>query len=333
MNESNAAQQNIAIQRWVFGLSIVLLLVKTIAYFLTNSVSILTDAFEAIVNVVAGIIGLYSLSIAAKPKDHDHPYGHGKIEFLSAAAEGLMITGAGLLILIEAIRQLIHPEEITSLDTGMILISISAVANFIMGWICVRTGRKNNSLALIASGKHLQSDTYSTIGIMVGLTLLYFTHITWIDSTTAILFSVFIVYTGMKIIRSSVAGIMDETDLALLKRFAELVNTRRSENWMDLHNLRIIKYGSTLHVDCHLTVPWYLNVHEAHDEIDNLGKIVRQEFDHSIELFVHSDGCLPTSCPICIKEDCPVRQHNFQKRIVWTVANIQQDRKHQITSD
>jgi cation diffusion facilitator family transporter len=330
MKAENPALQNISIQRWVLGLSIALLLIKTIAYFLTNSVAILTDAFEAIVNVVAGIIGLYSLYIAAKPKDVDHPYGHGKIEFLSAAAEGVMISGAGILIIIEAVKQLINPTHLQRLDTGMILVAVTAVANFMMGLVCIRIGRKNNSLALVASGKHLHSDTYSTIGILIGLTLIYFTDISWIDSGVAIAFALFILYTGLKIIRTSIAGMMDETDVELLDKFARILNQRRSINWVDLHNLRIIKYGSTLHVDCHLTVPWYLNVHEAHAEIDRLAEIVRNEFSTSIELFVHSDGCLPISCPICIKHDCPVRHHEFKRKIEWTIKNIQQDSKHHV---
>ena len=330
MRTEDRAQQNISIQRWVLILSIALLLIKTVAYFLTNSVAILTDAFEAIVNVVAGVIGLYSLYIAAKPKDQDHPYGHGKIEFLSAAAEGVMISGAGMLIIIEAVRQLINPVVLHRLDTGMILVAITAVANFAMGFICMETGKKNNSLALVASGKHLHSDTYSTIGILVGLILIYFTNISWIDSAVALVFALFILYTGFKIIRASVAGMMDETDVELLERLATIVNNSRGINWVDLHNVRIIKYGSTLHVDCHLTVPWYLNVHEAHAEIDRLGEIVRKEFDASIELFVHSDGCLPISCPICIKADCPVRHHEFKRRVQWTMANIQQDSKHHV---
>jgi cation diffusion facilitator family transporter len=324
-----AALQNIRIQRWVLILSVVLLVGKTAAYFITQSVAILTDALEAIVNVVAGIIGLYSLHISAKPKDTDHPYGHGKIEFLSSAAEGIMISVAGALILIEAVQQYINPDEIKSLDTGMILISITAVANFAMGAICVQTGRKNNSLALISSGKHLHSDALSTVGILGGLILIYLTGILWLDSVVAFVFALFILYTGAKIIRSSVAGIMDESDNALLERLVVILDKNRRKNWVDLHNLRIIKYGSTLHVDCHVTVPWYLNVHEAHDEVENLGKIVRHEFGYSIELFVHTDGCLPISCPICIKDDCTVRQHPLQRRVIWTVENIQLDRKHQ----
>jgi cation diffusion facilitator family transporter len=323
------ALQNIRVQRWVLILSFVLLAAKVIAYYLTNSVSILTDALEAIVNVVAGIIGLYSLHVASKPKDTDHPYGHGKIEFLSAATEGLMISAAGAMIIVESIKQLIEPDELRKLDTGMLLISITALANFIMGTICVRTGEKNNSPALIASGKHLKSDTYSTVGILAGLALIYLTNIWWIDSVVALIFSVIILYTGFKIVRSSVAGIMDEADDELIKRLVEILDKNRSKNWVDLHNLRIIKYGSTLHVDCHVTVPWYLNVHEAHDEVEKIGSIVRNEFKNSIELFIHTDGCLPISCPICIKEDCPVRHHNFQRRIAWTTKNIQDDRKHQ----
>jgi cation diffusion facilitator family transporter len=324
-----AAQQNILIQRWVLALSVTLLVIKLTAYYITDSVAILTDALEAIVNVIAGMIGLYSLHISAKPRDSDHPYGHGKVEFISAAAEGTMISVAGALIIIEAVQQFIHPDKIQSLDTGMMLISVTAIANFVMGLICIRTGKKNNSLALIASGKHLHSDTYSTIGILAGLLLIYFTGITWLDSAVAFLFALFILFTGLKIIRSSIAGIMDESDTALLRQLVFILDQNRSKNWVDLHNLRIIKYGSTLHVDCHLTVPWYLNVHEAHDEVEKLGKIVQKEFNNSIELFVHSDGCLPISCPICIKDDCPVRHHKFERRIEWTVENIQQDKKHQ----
>jgi cation diffusion facilitator family transporter len=316
------AKQNIRIQTWVAAVSVALLLIKAVAYFLTGSVAILTDALESIVNVVAGFFGLFSLYISAKPRDADHPYGHGKIEFVSSAVEGSMIFIAGIMIVYEAIKNLIHPSEIQQLDTGIILIGATAIVNFIMGMVCVKTGKRNNSLALISSGKHLQSDTYSTLGILVGLVLIYFTNIKWLDSAVAMGFSFMILYTGYKIIRASLAGIMDETDQALLVKLVKLLNENRKENWVDLHNLRIIKYGSTLHLDCHLTVPWYLNVHEAHREIDSLAEIVRKEFGESLELFVHSDGCLDFSCQICSKKECNVRKHPFEKRIEWGVENI-----------
>lgn len=324
----NDANQNIRIQTWVAILSVALLITKLFAYFITGSVAILTDALESIVNVMAGFFGLFSLYIAAKPRDADHPYGHGKIEFISAAVEGTMIFIAGILIIYEAVKNLVNPTPIHQLDFGIILITGTAFLNFIMGTVCVRIANKNNSPALFSSGKHLISDTYSTIGILLGLACIYFTNIFWLDSVVAILFSFVILYTGYKIIRASLAGIMDETDLALLLSLVKLLNEHRRENWVDLHNLRIIKYGSTLHLDCHLTVPWYLNVHEAHREIDALAELVRKNFGESLELFVHSDGCLDFSCKICDKKDCPVRKHAFERRIEWTVDNISSNKKH-----
>lgn len=318
------------IQKWVAAVSVILLSVKFLAYYSTHSVSILTDALESIVNVAAGLIGLYSLYVAAKPRDKNHPYGHGKAEFLSAAVEGTLIGSAGAIILYKAIQTLINPVELQKIDYGIWLIAATALVNYIMGYFCLRTGNRNSSLALIASGRHLQSDTLSTVGIIAGLILLYFTKLIWIDSVVAILFGVIIMITGYRILRKSIAGIMDEADTVLLDRFVGILNANRKENWIDLHNLRVIKYGSILHVDCHLTVPWYLNVHEAHKEIDALAELVRKEFGESLELFVHSDGCLPFSCKICSKAGCPERKQEFDKRINWTLENISNNKKHEL---
>jgi len=324
------SKQNLNIQKWVAAVSVILLSVKFLAYYSTHSVSILTDALESIVNVAAGLIGLYSLYVAAKPRDKNHPYGHGKAEFLSAAVEGTLIGSAGAIILYKAIQTLINPVELQKIDYGIWLIAATALVNYIMGYFCLRTGNRNSSLALIASGRHLQSDTLSTVGIIAGLILLYFTKLIWIDSVVAILFGVIIMITGYRILRKSIAGIMDEADTVLLDRFVGILNANRKENWIDLHNLRVIKYGSILHVDCHLTVPWYLNVHEAHKEIDALAELVRKEFGESLELFVHSDGCLPFSCKICSKAGCPERKQEFEKRINWTLENISNNKKHEL---
>ena len=149
----------------------------------------------------------------------------------------------------------------------------------------------------------------------------------------AILFACIVLYTSYKIIRSSVAGIMDEADEELINKMVLLLNKNRKTNWIDLHNLRIIKYGSTIHVDCHLTVPWFFNVHEAHREIDDLSILVKEHFGNSVELFVHSDGCLDFSCSICEKQDCMVRKHPFEKKIEWSMQNISTDKKHQLTTN
>ncbi len=308
----------------------VLFIVKISAYYFTHSLAILTDALESIVNVLAGFIGLYSLYIAAKPRDFEHPYGHGKAEFVSAAVEGGLIVAAGIMIIYETISNLIKHSNLESLDTGLILIALTGLVNYIAGSVCIKMGKKNNSLALIASGKHLHIDTYSTLAIIVGLGLMLLTKLYWLDKAIALFMGFFIIYNGYKIIRSSLAGIMDEADIELLNRFIGELNNNRQENWVDLHNLRVIKYGSLLHIDCHFTVPWYLNVHQAHNEIDALAALIKDKFGDAIELFVHTDGCLPFSCSICTKTDCAVRELPLKKRLDWSLENTISNKKHQL---
>lgn len=322
--------QNFTIQKWITVLSILLFLVKIIAYYITSSLAILSDALESIVNVIAGFIGLYSLYVAAKPKDEDHPYGHGKAEFVSAAAEGSLIIAAGIIIIYETVQNILQNTQIKSLDQGMWLIALTAVLNYIAGLYCVKIGKQNNSLALESSGKHLQIDTYSTLGVLGSITLIYFTKIYWLDKAIAIALSFWIIYNGYTILRKSLAGIMDEADKVLLNQFIQELNAHKKANWIDLHNLRVIKYGPLLHIDCHLTLPWYMNIHEAHKEIDALSDLIKNKFGDAIELFVHTDGCLDFSCAICTKTDCPVRKHPFQQQLIWTLDNLVSNQKHSI---
>ncbi len=308
----------------------VLFVAKIIAYYLSHSLAILSDALESIVNVLAGFIGLYSLYVAAKPKDTEHPYGHGKAEFISAAAEGALIIAAGFLILYETFQNFIDNKPLQQLDTGLYLIAATAIINYIAGFICINIGRRNNSSALQASGKHLQLDAWSTLGIIAALIVIVFTHLLWIDKIVGLVMSFIIMYNGYKIIRKSLAGIMDEADMELLQKLVLVLNLNRRSNWIDLHNLRVIKYGSVLHIDCHLTVPWYMNVFEAHDEVDALVSLIKNEFGDAIEMFVHTDPCLDFSCNICTKEYCNVRRHVFNAKIEWTLKNIIADKKHKL---
>lgn len=312
----------------VVSVGLTLFIIKVVAWWLTGSVAVLTDAMESTVNVAAGFIGLYSLYLSAKPRDREHPYGHGKIEFISAGIEGALITIAGILIIYEAIKRLQNPEPLGNLDEGILLIAISAVANFIVGGIAIRQGLKNNSLALVASGSHLQSDTWTTVGIIAGLILLRFTGWLWVDSIVAIIFAIVIIFTGYRIIRSSIAGVMDEADEQLLSQLVNWLQKNRKENWIDIHNLRIIKYGAVLHLDLHLTVPWYLSVKDAHTELDAVESIVQKQFGSSVEMFTHTDPCRPAACPICQKSNCPERKKPFVNTLVWTVDNISSNERH-----
>jgi cation diffusion facilitator family transporter len=325
----NKTSATVRVQQWVVVTSIALFALKVAAYFLTNSVAVLTDALESTVNVVTGFTGLYSLRLAAKPRDDNHPYGHGKIELISASFEGILILVAGLIIVYEALINLAHPHVVGQLDTGILIVSFTALVNYGMGWWCIRTAQTHHSMALEASGKHLHSDTWTTAGIVAGLLLLRFTGIAWIDSAVAMIFAVFIIVEGGKIIRKTIAGLTDEADAELLKRLIESLNLYKREAWIDLHNLRIIKYGPILHLDCHITVPWYFNVNQAHEEVSALEKFIAKEFDQSLEMFVHTDGCEPpNSCRVCPIQDCQVRKAAFEGRLEWTLENVTLNRKH-----
>jgi cation diffusion facilitator family transporter len=302
--------------------------IKLTAYFITHSVAVLTDALESIVNIVAAFIGLYSLTIAAKPRDEDHPYGHGKVEYISSAIEGVLIVVAGVIIIYKSVFQLFFDHKIDKVDFGIILIAATALVNYLLGVWCKRVGQNNNSVALLSSGKHLITDTVTTIGIVIGLILFKLTNLYWVDSAVAIMVALVIIYTGYKILKSSFDGIMDKADTALLKEVIETLQENRNENWVDLHNLRILKYGSILHLDAHLTVPWYFNVHEAHNEVEKLDNLVKEKYGESIELFIHTDGCLDFSCAICTKHPCTVRKSEFEKTIHWNVENVISNKKH-----
>ncbi|HEU0063836.1 MAG TPA: cation diffusion facilitator family transporter [Flavisolibacter sp.] len=324
----SVAQQNYSIQKKLTSVTLVIFVIKIVAWALTHSIAILTDTLEYTINVVAGFISLYSLYLSSLPKDRNHPYGHGKAEFLSAAIEAILMILSSFFILYEAINNFVHPHTLLKLDQGILLIALTALLNFIVGFFAEKKGKKNKSLALVATGRHMKSDTYATIGIISGLIVLYFTGYQWIDSIVSIFFAFIILFTSYKILRSSVAGIMDEADTDLLNNLVKYLSDNRRENWMDLHNLRIIKYGAVLHVDCHLTVPYYFTIEEGHSEVKMLEDMVRASFGESVEMFVHMDGCLYSQCPICFKTDCPVRKHPFNKRIEWTIENVSANHKH-----
>jgi len=315
-------------QRLLVVVAITLFAVKIVAWYLTGSVAILTDALESTVNVIASLIGLYSIVLSSKPKDKDHPYGHGKVEFISAAIEGILISIAGLIIVYESLNNLIHPHELKQLDYGIILIAITAIINYIVGHICIKQGEKVKSPVLISGGEHLKTDTYSTLGILFGVVLIVITDFKWMDSVAALVFAIIIIITGYRIIRRSIGGIMDESDQAIIKEIIELLNKERKINWIDVHNMRVINYAGFYHIDCHLTVPYYISVNEAHTIMDSLTEVIDQHFNSRVEFFVHVDGCIEKQCNICNIANCSMRKSAFTGQIEWTYDNIISNSKH-----
>ena len=325
-------QIKITTMRLMLILSIVLTAMKFLAYYITRSNAVLSDASESIINVIAGSFALYSIHYASRPKDENHPYGHGKIEYISAGFEGSLILITGFAIIGKAIYNFFHPQTIESLELGVYLTLFSGACNYFMGIYLVKKGKEYHSILMNADGKHLLADTYSSFALVIGLLVIHFTGFLYLDNVFAIFLGVFILSTGYSITKQSITGLLDEADQETINKMIGILNGNRQEKWIDMHNLRVLKYGSSLHVDCHITLPWYLSLEEAHTEFSAVETILNKNMEDRVEFFIHADPCLPISCPICTVKECTYRKAPFVKRLEWNNANLLPDKKHVLNS-
>lgn len=320
----------IKVQRAALIISVALMIVKFIAWYFTLSNAILTDALESIINVVAGSFALYAVMLSAKPSDNDHPYGHGKVEFIVSGIEGGMIALAGIMMIGKAGLAFISPDEIQNVSLGLVLTAITGVINYATAWWLISTGKKHHSLPLIADGEHIKSDAYTSFAVIVGLALVWLTGWTIVDNVMAMAMGFWIMYIGYKLIRKALAGIMDEADVHLVKEVVEVLNQNRKSQWIDIHNLRIIQYGSRLHIDCHITFPFYFNLEQIHKEMKEVEVLLNTKYGKEVELFIHPDPCKPISCKICDLKHCEERKFPFEKRIEWNYKNATGTKRHEL---
>jgi len=315
--------------RLSFFISLLLCGVKFFAWYVTDLLVILSDALESIINVVGSAFAWYSIYLAGKPRDREHPYGHGKIEFFSIGFEGAMIFLAGILILFEAVHLIIQPEKAHESGMSFWLMAGTGAANFLLGLMLVKKGKKFNSVTLQGNGKHIMSDSYTSLGVLIALVLILFTGIKWIDPVASAIAGIIIIFTGYRLIKKSVSGLMDEADPEMVNEIISLLQEKRKENWIDLHNLRVQRYGNYYHVDCHLTLPFYYTLERVHFELTELDRLLNEHFEKgSMEFFIHTDPCIPESCGHCMINDCTVRKHPFKKRLEWNKDNLLPNRRH-----
>jgi cation diffusion facilitator family transporter len=302
-----------------FGVGAVLLGVKFWAYHLTLSTAVLSDALESIVNVVAAIFAVGGVVFAGKPADRSHPYGHGKIEFFSAAFEGGLITFAAVLVMIQAVRGFVLGGELKELDRGLILVLGAGTVNGILGWFLVRTGKKFHSLTLVADGKHVLSDFWTSAGVVVGLLLVRSTGVRWIDPVVAGILGLNLAWTGWKLVRQAAGGLLDEEDLQIVRRLVSAADASSGSGIVRVHNLRVIRAGRFVHVDAHIVVPMFWDVGRAHDATDAFEQRVIQVCGLKGEIVIHTDPCRQLYCPQCDLPECPVRLETFRTRPALTV--------------
>ncbi|MFD1255558.1 cation diffusion facilitator family transporter [Mucilaginibacter terrae] len=309
-------------------MSVVLMLAKFGAYFITASNFVLTDAAESIVNVVASSFAFFSIYISSRPRDENHPYGHGKIEFFSVFLEGALISIAGIGILFKSVYGLFYPQVIHDLLTGAVIIGLTGAVNGALGYYMIHKGKALKSVTLDADGRHLLTDMVTSGGLVLGLVLINFTGLIWLDGVLSIVVGLYICFSGYQLIRKSVAGLMDETDFAVVEHIIKVLNDERKPEWIDIHNLRAQKYGHELHLDCHMTLPNYFDLNRVHQEVSLVDKLINEKAGVPTELFIHTDPCVPECCHYCSMPNCPIRSEVKRVDIEWTMENIIRNKKH-----
>ena len=308
--------------------SIILMLLKFTAYFITHSNAVLTDATESIVNVLASSFAFYSIYLAGLPRDQNHPYGHGKVEFFSAFVEGTLIMIAGIVIISKSVFNLFYPQTLTSILDGAFIVGFTGLVNGLVGWFLINKSKSLKSLTLQADGKHLLTDSVSSFGLVLGLILIYFTNIIWLDSVISIVLGFYIIYNGYRLTRKSVGGLMDESNLQVVKEITECLNKNRKSEWIDVHNLRTQQYGAEIHIDCHVTLPYYFDLNKVHHEVSEIDLVINNNVNVPTEFFIHADPCIPQCCHYCNMPNCEVRSEVQTKTINWSLENITKNHKH-----
>lgn len=308
-DNTEISNQTIRFRAMILAVSVggLLMTVKFVAYFLTDSTAILSDALESIINVVASGFALYSIYVSNQPPDTSHPYGHGKIEYFSVGFEGALIILAAVAILYKAIPAFFVERVLAQLNLGIILILGTSAINLVLGLFLIRTGRKTRSVPLEADGKHLLTDVYTSVGVVGGLLLVRFTGWQGWDPLAACAVAVNIIFTGWRLVQESFGRLMDEADPVLLDRIVEILNAHRRPDWIDIHQLRTRHYGDKVHVDFHLVVPRSFGLLQAHVEAEAIEEMIVDSLSEVAEAIVHVDPCEDPLCERCRQDHCQDR--------------------------
>ncbi len=261
------------------GAAVTTIALKMGAYTITGSVGLLSDALESVVNLVAAIVALVALTIAARPPDSNHPFGHGKVEYFSAGAEGLMIVAAAGMIIWSAVDRLLNPRALEELGIGLAITVGATVINGVVGVLILRAGRRHRSITLVADGKHLMTDVWTSVGVVIGVGVVALTGWLPLDSLVAIAVAVNILWTGGRLVLHSTRGLMDhampEGDVALIIRC--LRESTADERDVRIHGLRTRESGRERFVSMHVLVPGEWTVARGHDVLERIEQRLREE--------------------------------------------------------
>jgi cation diffusion facilitator family transporter len=284
-------EQSITRQKFAISLSLVVGLLmlagKWYAYLITGSAAILSDAAESVVHVFAVTFAAFSLWLSLKPADTDHPYGHEKVNFFSAGMEGALIILAAVYIIYTAVQKWMAGLAVENLGTGTLFTAAATTINAALGGYLLWQGKRHNSLILVANGKHVLTDSWTSFGVIVGLLLVIWTGWQPFDPILAILVALNILWSGGKLIRQSVGGLMDEGDPALEHRLRSMLDAETQQRGLWYHELRYRQSGASLWVEVHLLFPNGSLIEDAHWKATEIEAALKKQFTIPFHITTH----------------------------------------------
>lgn len=305
-----------------FVIGVLLFFVKFYAYYVTHSKAVLSDAMESIVNIISAIVSIAVVYYSLKPRDEDHPYGHGKIEYFASAFEGGAILFAGVVIFYEGLQAVLAGNAIHKLETGIWIVAGAGLVNGLLGLYLKLKGKRIHSLAMEGSGEHLLSDFYTSLGLVIGLFIVLFSGIQQIDSIIAMIVGIALSYTGFKLFLKSSDVLMDARDQKVLNQLGELIDKYRTQGMIRVHDVRVLRSGRFHHVDLHLVVPEFWTVDMAHTQSNIFEHKILNEYHLKGEFNFHLDPCQMAYCACCDLKDCPIRKKPFEKHRAHTYEEL-----------
>jgi cation diffusion facilitator family transporter len=299
-----------------------LMVLKFYCFWLTGSTAILSDALESIINVVASGFALWSIYLASKPPDVEHPYGHGKIEFFSVAFEGTLIVLAAGAIFWEALPRIIEPRPLPKLDFGLIILFATALINLWLATTLIRTGERTDSVAMTADGRHILTDVYTTAGVLSGLLLVRETGWHFLDGAVACAVAANILFIGARLVFESSSRLMDAYDPELLDRIATIIEQNRKPEWIDIHRLRAWRSGRNIYIDFHLILPRDMSLENSHKEVMQVEQLLRTKMPETADAMIHAEPCVGPECSICSQDPCSIRAYSFSRLPTWRRKDV-----------
>jgi len=272
---------------------------KLMAYFLTNSVGLLSDALESCVNLIAAVVALFMIMLAEKPADEEHAFGHNKAEYFSSAIEGGLIVLAAFSIIWSAIPRLINPQPLENVGIGLIIAVGASVINLAVALVLLKNGRKNNSIILEADGRHLMTDVYTSGGVLIGIGLVKVSGWLILDGIVAIGVALNILWTGYQIMRRSALGLLDsgipEADRLKITKALEPLKLQN----LDYHSLLTRQAGQRKFIAMHVLMPGKWTIQEGHNAVEKIERDIRELFDSPVTVFTHLE---PIEDPVSMND-------------------------------